>query len=101
MRRIRFVPQADAEVAAETRYYRREAGPEIASQFVKAVEQASCLAAEFPAAGSPSHANTRRIQLKKFPFSLIYQLAEDEIVVFAVAHNARKPGYWESRTTRN
>ena len=101
MRRIRFIPQADAEVETETRYYRREAGSEIANQFVKAVEQASRLALEFPAAGSPSPANTRRVQLKKFPFSLIYRSVEDEIIVFAVAHNSREPGYWVSRVARS
>jgi toxin ParE1/3/4 len=95
--RLRFLPQAAAEVRKETGYYRREAGPELAKRFVKAVEQATQLAGEFPDAGSPGPESTRRIQLKGFPFSLIYRLAGDEIVVFAVACHSREPGYWTRR----
>jgi plasmid stabilization system protein ParE len=97
--RIRFLPQADAEVAAETRYYRREAGSEVSKRFVQSVEQATQLAREFPRAGSPGPENTRRLQLKGFPFALIYRLEGDEIVVFALAHNARHPEYWLRRNT--
>jgi hypothetical protein len=34
---------------------------------------------------------------KKFPFSVVYLVGENEIVIFAVAHFKRKPGYWKSR----
>jgi toxin ParE1/3/4 len=97
VKRIRFLPQADAEVEAETRYYRREAGPEVASRFVKAVEQATRLALEFPDAGSEGLDQTRRVQLKSFPYSLVYRPVQDGIVVFAVAHNSREPNYWRAR----
>jgi plasmid stabilization system protein ParE len=41
---IRFRPGADAEVEAETRYYRRQAGAEVSRRFVEAVEQATRVA---------------------------------------------------------
>lgn len=97
MRQIRFHPRADAEVEAQTRYYRREAGPEVASRFVTAVEETARLALEFPNAGSEGAAKTRRLQLKGFPHSLVYRQVEEEIVVFAVAHHSREPGYWRAR----
>jgi len=95
---IRFHPGADAEVEAETRYYRRQAGREVSTRFVEAVEQAARLAFEFPNAGSEGIANTRRLQLKGFPHSLVYRLVGEEIVVFAVAHHSREPGYWRARS---
>jgi toxin ParE1/3/4 len=97
VRHLRFHPQADAEVEAETRYYRREAGPEVSSRFVKAVEQAARLALEFPDAGSEGIASTRRLQLKGFPHSLVYRSVAEGIVVFAVSHHSREPGYWRTR----
>jgi toxin ParE1/3/4 len=97
VKRVRFLAQADAEVEAETQYYRREAGPEVSGRFVKAVEQATLLALEFPDAGSEGTENTRRVQLKGFPHTLVYRPVQDGIVVFAVAHNAREPGYWLGR----
>jgi toxin ParE1/3/4 len=41
--------------------------------------------------------NVRRALLKKFPILVLYQLLDDEIYVFAVAHTAQRPGYWRSR----
>jgi plasmid stabilization system protein ParE len=84
-------------VERETQYYRREAGPEVASRFVRAVEQAARLVLEFPDAGSAGVEQTRHVQLKGFPYSFVYRPVEEEVVVFAVAHHAREPNYWQSR----
>jgi len=51
----------------------------------------------FPHAGSPAAANTRRVFLQGFPLSIVYREGPAGIVVFAVAHQSRRPGYWESR----
>lgn len=65
--------------------------------FAEAVEEAALRASEFPSAGSPATKSTRRVQLKEFPFALVYRSDSEGIVIFAVAHHARKPGYWVSR----
>ena len=39
----------------------------------------------------------RRMLLHKFPFSLIYALGAEEIVIVAVAHQKRRPDYWKGR----
>jgi toxin ParE1/3/4 len=44
--------------------------------------------------------NMRRARLKGFPAYIGYQVFDEEIHVFAVAHTSRKPGYWESRLRR-
>ena len=35
----------------------------------------------------------RRLLVKRFPYQLIYRVEGDEIVIYAVAHQARRPGY--------
>jgi len=40
---------------------------------------------------------TRRILLEHFPFTLYYRVREDVITIVAVAHQKRRPGYWQSR----
>lgn len=35
--------------------------------------------------------------LDRFPFTLPYQIGDDEIVVLALAHTSRRPGYWSRR----
>jgi len=39
----------------------------------------------------------RRVLVRRFPFSIMYRLEGDEIVIYALAHHAREPGYWEPR----
>lgn len=40
---------------------------------------------------------TRRLPLRRFPYTIVYREAEFEIQIVAFAHNSRKPGYWFSR----
>ncbi len=37
----------------------------------------------------------RRGLLRRFPFSVIYEISSDAILVLAVAHQHRKPFYWQ------
>jgi len=41
--------------------------------------------------------NTRRCRTKRFPYGLIYRCKGDEILIVAVAHLHRRPGYWHDR----
>ena len=36
--------------------------------------------------------------MKRFPFSLFYELGSDTVTVLAVAHHRRRPGYWKSHS---
>lgn len=40
---------------------------------------------------------TRRLLLERFPFNIFCRTADNEIVVVAVAHQKRRPGYWAGR----
>jgi plasmid stabilization system protein ParE len=77
--------------------YYSAAQPGLGERFSAAVEEATARAVGFPLSGSPSRAKTRRIIVKGFPFSIFYRSEADEIVIFAVAHHARRPFYWQSR----
>ena len=48
--------------------------------------------------GVPEGLNVRRFLLTGFPFAIAYALEGDRIVVLAVAHLRRRPGYWMGRT---
>jgi toxin ParE1/3/4 len=96
VKRARFIAAARLEFFAEVIYY-SEAQPPLGARFTAAVEEAAARALAFPLSGSPSRSNTRRVMVKGFPFSLVYRMEPDGIVVFAVAHHARRPYYWQSR----
>ena len=96
MNRARFIAAARLEFLAEVIYY-SEAEAGLGARFPAAVEEAAARALAFPQSGSPSRSNTRRVLVNGFPFSLVYRPERDGIVVFAVAHHARRPYYWQSR----
>lgn len=97
VKRARFVPEARREFLAEVAYYDK-AQPDLGARFASAVEEAAARALAFPLAGTPAIAGTRRVILKDFPFSIFYRPEGDGIIIFAVSHQARRPGYWGNRT---
>ena len=96
MSQIPFLPAAEEEFLRAVDRYTAEA-PALGAEFVVEVQRAvECIAA-FPEHGSPSIAGTRRVILRRFPFSIIYQAEAGELLVIAVAHHSRLPGYWRDR----
>jgi len=41
----------------------------------------------------------RRRVLRRFPYSIVFLLEPAEIVIVAVAHHKRRPGYWIGRVS--
>ena len=98
MRRAHFVAAARAEFLAEVAYY-SQAAPGRGARFAAAVEEATARALTFPLSGSPLEPNLRRVVVKNFPFSVVYGPEADGILVLAIAHHSRRPGYWRSRVS--
>ena len=90
------VAPARSELLVEVAYYsNKELG--LGSRFLTALEDTTIRAFAYPLTGTPASENTRRIFLKHFPFALVYRPDENGIVVFELAHHARRPGYWQNR----
>jgi len=66
------------------------------------LERAYTLIQESPAVwplwpGLPETLGIRRFLLARFPYAIAYEFSGEDIIVFAVAHLARRPGYWKDR----
>ena len=96
--RITADPEAESEIGEAAGWYEdRLTG--LGLEFLAAVERAFSLIAENPErfpVWKQGHA-FRRCLLKRFPYMVFYEIEEDRVVVWAVAHVRRKPGYWVSR----
>ena len=53
-----------------------------------------------PEVGNPMSADqkTRRLFVARFPYQIVYRVRPREIVIVALAHLKRRPGYWKHRT---
>jgi hypothetical protein len=91
-----FHPEAEAELNEAVDYYEgRQKGLGLA--FAKEVDLTIQNICYFPHAWSPLSKNTRRCLTKRFPYGVIYQTKNDEIIIIAVMQLNRKPGYWKKR----
>ena len=59
-----------------------------------ALQRACTLPTAFPLVESPS---VRRVLVSKFPYSIIYSVESDAIIVYAVFHQSRDPLIWRGR----
>ena len=50
-----------------------------------------------PVWGTAGKMGVQKLILHKFPFSVIVYEMEHTVVVVALAHHSRRPGYWKSR----
>ena len=100
-RPVRILEAATLEAAEAIAWYESEQAG-LGRRFEAALDAALDLLEEdiaplSPVPGDAGRAGLRRVILRRFPFSIVVHLREDEIVVIAFAHHARRPGYWQDR----
>jgi plasmid stabilization system protein ParE len=96
MKGVRYNRHALEEMIAAGYWY-DEQRPGLGADFVNAVEATVQEIVKAPKAGIPSDDATRVRRVSRFPYSVVYLEQQDEILIFAVAHHSRKPGYWKDR----
>ena len=96
--RVVILPEAESEARAAFELY-RERNPVAAQRFEDAVEGATELIMERPFAWPVDDAevDTRHFVLQRFPYSVVYRVADETVTIVAVAHQRRSPGYWRGR----
>ena len=92
----RFLTSAEEEMTEAALFY-EAASNRLGSEFLDDVQHAIDKLCRYPQVGEEFTPNLRRLLLHRFPFSLIYAVQHSAIVVVAVAHHGRRPGYWQSR----
>ena len=97
---LRVGEPASAELAEAVRWYEAQRSG-LGADFLQAVGRTFDLVAQNPEIGSPvmgvAAGRLRRMTVPRFPYHVIYEVRPAEIVVVAVAHAKRRPGYWQAR----
>ncbi len=97
---IRLLDVAQQELDEAVEYYNAES-PGLGDQFLVEALAAFERIRLFPKAWHPYTENTRRCQTRRFPYGIAYQILESEILIVAVAHMHRRPGYWLDRISKD
>ena len=101
---VRVLESAAEEAIAAAAWYEHERTG-LGAEFFEAVDAALDLLEQSivpltPFPGKAGARGARRLILKRFPYDIVAIEQASEIVVIAVAHHARKPGYWRGRLPR-
>ena len=93
---VRLLGVAQQELIEAIVYYNGES-PGLGDVFLLETVAAIDRIRRFPEAWHPLGKETRRCLLRRFPYGLIYSKDDAGILILAVAHTHRKPGYWRDR----
>ena len=93
---IEFHPEAAEEFEAAVEWYEeRETG--LGLDFAVEIHAAIQRAAAMPDAWTQLAGNVRRVLVNRFPYGVLYEPGSRSLLVLAVMHLRREPGYWMTR----
>jgi len=93
---VRFLQPARTELREAVIYYETQhigLGRQFRDQVYNSIERIKL----YPDAWAPLSGNIRRCRTQRFPYGIIYDSSEHEILIIAVAHMHRRPEYWQTR----
>lgn len=96
MRSVRLLSPARDEVREALQYYEdQRAG--LGLEFLQEIDSALLDIRENPECFPIVKYNIHRCLTQRFPYSLLYRMDSNEIIVLAVMHLRRRPNYWLKR----
>jgi len=94
--RLAFHPEALTEYSEATLYYEeRQAG--LGADFVADIEATIERIIESPTRWRILEEDVRRCLVHVFPYGVLYSVEQDFVLIVAVMHCSREPGYWKDR----
>ena len=94
--RHEFHPEAALEFEEAVRFY-KERGRNLGKRFAREVKTTIRKIVATPERWRVLEEDVRRCLVHVFPYSVLYTIEADYILVIAVAHAKRQPGYWRHR----
>src|SRR5262245_43435727 len=94
--RYDFHPEARLEYREAAAFYEARR-PGLGATFTVEVEAAIERILETPDRWRFLDQDVRRCLTRVFPYSTLYTIETDSVLIIAVAHGSREPGYWRHR----
>jgi ParE toxin of type II toxin-antitoxin system, parDE len=96
---VQFLQPAQYELDQAIDYYNAQA-PNLGQAFLLEILASLDRICLWPDAWHLVSKNTRRCQLKRFPYGIIYSKIDNVILVIAIGHLHRSPEYWRDIKSR-
>ena len=93
---VRLHPEALTEFGEAVAFYEDRA-PGLGQEFFTEVQRVLRAIGDNPSMGSPLDSPYRRFLCRRFPFGVVYREDVEGVLVQAVMHLRRRPGYWRDR----
>jgi toxin ParE2 len=104
---VRFLREARRELTDAARWYKQQEGLSLARDFGAKYRAQLLRARQMPQTGHlvtglPPDIDfeVRTFLVERFPYTLFVAHLPEELVVVAVAHQHRRPGYWRKRLAK-
>ena len=94
--KIDFLDAAKSEFEDAVDYYDEQRFG-LGLEFEEELEQALERIDHYPEAWSPLSSRVRRCVLNRFPYSVIYEIRSEIIIIVAIQHHHKEPESWRSR----
>lgn len=99
--KVRLHDDAVVEAEEAARWYsqqQRGLGKEFAQELKRCLKMLRANPARLPVLETaPRKVEVRRILMTRFPYKIIFEIIQNEVIVLAVAHGSRRPNYWLKR----
>jgi toxin ParE1/3/4 len=93
--RVVFAPRALVDYEAAARWYQRQ-HPEVGTRFSRAVSDCIKRLAAAPRLRPKMPDGTRRANVPRFPYFILYAEKADAVQIVAILHGRRHPDAWAS-----
>jgi toxin ParE1/3/4 len=96
MRSVYVCSAAENDFTESLTWYAKQ-DSDLARQFDSELDAAITRIAESPDTFPAIDERHRYMQMRRFPFVIIFREDRDKVTIVAVAHTSRSPGFWYGR----
>ena len=96
--RHEFHPEAGLEFEEAVRFYKQR-GRQLGIRFAQEIRATIAKIVATPDRWRILEVDVRRCLVRVFPYAVLYTIEDDCILIVAIMHGKRRPGYWRHRIT--
>ena len=98
MRPVATHREASAELIAAALFYEQQV-PGLGADFLRRYDDLVAAICRRPRQWREVQRGIRKARLTRFPYAVYFELQPDQIQIYAIAHQHRRPNYWLTRSS--